>query len=668
MSKYTELVKELIKASQSYYIDNISLMSDYEFDMKMKELEAIELKQGFADPDSPTQNVGSDLIHSKEDNTHKRPMLSLSNTYTLEEVEKWYIDICNALHKNNVQTVVDLKYDGASAAIRYNNGKIIKSLSRGSKIVGEDMTDNISRCSKFWNKIDNFSGEVRGEVIINDKDFDIINNERLKLGKQQFQNARNLVSGSLKILDKNEFLERAPYIKFYAYWLEDSNNILYSEDLESLKSFGFNVGKYFVCKTFEDIKNAIIEIENLKINSKIPVAIDGAVIKIDNKRDWDVLGNTATAPRWAKAYKYHQQKETSKVVKIEFNTGRSGKCTPLIWFEPKLLDGSTVEKATMNNYDFYNNMNIAVGDTVEFQKAAAIIPQITKVINRPSDRVVVKFPTKCPSCGTKLEKRNEEHTDMFCNNELCPSRIVNQIINYTHMLEIDGFGEILTERLNENGYLNSISDLYRLKDNKIKISTLERLSEKTIKNLCENVEKQKTVEFWKVIAGLGIPNVGPKTAKALAKYFKTMKVLQSATSIELQSVEDIGEIVADSIVLYFRNNRKLIQELTDFGVNMSSENINEEKATIDLSEKSFCITGALSLTRDKYINLIESCGGKVVGGVSSKTSYLITNDKTTGTTKNKKAAELGIPILNEKELLEMCDALHLLKELESGGF
>lgn len=656
---YKSLKELLIKANDAYYKNNNPIMSDYEFDMKLKELEKMERLQGFSDDDSPTRRPGSDLENVDMTNRHGRPMLSLENTYSFEEIEKWYNDCIKATGDTKLEVIVDPKYDGGSGALRFNPSGLQKALTRGSGIEGEDITQNIKYCSdNVWSRKMAygmpFVGEVRGELIMTKDGFEELNKD----GK--YQNARNLLSGSLKLLDVYEFIPRAESIKFYAYWLEDSTNQTYEGDLTQLKMFGFDVGKYYVCHNLEEIKNAINELEVADLG----VALDGAVMKLNNKKYWSELGETSKFPRWARAYKYKQESTQTTIKKIEFWAGRTGKITPVAWFEPRFLDGSTIQKATLNNKDFYDAMDIAIGDTVSVQKAAAIIPQIISVDSRPSDRVKIPFPKKCPICGSKLVKHNEAHADWYCDNPDCSARIVDQIINYTHALEIDGFAEVIVERLYDAGLLNSITDLYKLKDHITEISKLERLSENLAKKLADNVEKSKSNDFWKLLAGLGIPNVGPKTAKVLSKKFKTMKILESSNKEDFLEIEDIGEIVSDSIINYFKTHKKLVQDLEAFGVNMSEKIADDNKPTISLVGKTFCITGALSLTRDVYINLIETCGGKVVSSVSKNTSYLITNDKTTGTNKNIKARQLGIPILNERELLEMCDALSLLKEIK----
>lgn len=653
---YKELKKLLIKANEAYYKNANPILSDFEFDSKLKELESIEKEQGYRDSDSPTIKPGSDLFTKNNENTHQRPMLSLENTYNEDEISKWYEDMQLATGESNPEVVVNPKWDGCSGAFRFGTSGLYKALTRGSGIVGEDMTANIKYCNenvwptKSYNGYP-FLGEVRGEVIMTKSGFDGLN------ATGNYQNARNLVSGTLKLLNIYDFIPRANAIKFYAYWLEESENTKYSDDLIMLSLYKFEVGPYYVCHSISEIKEAISKIETTEFD----VAIDGAVMKLNNKSYWKTIGSTSKFPRWAKAYKYKQESVETTINKIEFWVGRTGKITPVAWFKSVLLDGSTIQKATLNNKDFYESMNVAIGDIVEVQKAAAIIPQIVSVSYRPENRKIVKFPKVCPSCGSKLSKHNEDHADWYCDNSDCKSRIVDQIINYTHTLEIDGFAEIVVERLYNAGLLNSILDLYSLKDHKNEIAKLDRMSINIAEKLCNNIESSKTVEFWKILSGLGIPNVGPKTAKILSRKFKSIKVLEKLTIEELTEVEDIAKITATGINEYFKTHKQFIQDLILAGVVMEElTNEKSEKPKINLNGKTLCITGALSLKRETYIELIEACGGKVVSGVNKKTSYLITNNKFSGSSKNLAAQKLGIPILNENELLEMCDSLHLL--------
>lgn len=644
---YNKLKNLLIKANKAYYIDSNPIMSDYEFDMKLKELEAIEKEQGFSDSDSPTRSVGSDINnYDNKSNKHKRPMLSLENTFSIEDITKWYSDMIKLTGKKNLEVVVNPKWDGGSCANRYSNGIIKKALTRGDGEIGEDITENVSYlATNIW-PIKNFSGEARGELIMTNSGFDILNTN----GK--YQNARNLLSGSMKLLDKLEFSKRSLYIRFYAYWLEDSKNKTYLEDLRELEKY-FTVGPYYLCNSVESIIEAIEKIR--KDSKSFEVAIDGAVLKLNDKTLWEKIGSTSKFPRWARAFKYKQESIKSKVTKIEFWVGRTGKITPVCWFEPKKLDGSTIQKATLNNKDFYTAMDVAINDIVEVQKAAAIIPQIISV-EKSKDRKIIKFPTVCPCCGSPLKKHNDEHADYFCDNDNCQSRIVGKIINYTHSLEIDGFADIIVERLFENGFLSSIADLYNLKNHIEEISKLNRLSKDLAKKLCNNIEKSKNCEFWKVISGFGIPGVGPKTSKELANHFKNIDNLQNATIEDLISLKDIAEITADSIYSWFNDpaNKSLISKLKLENQKLHVDNNLAMNNNVDLLGKKFCITGVLSQPRSVYVKLIESNNGKIVNSVSKATDYLVTNDQNSGSSKNLAAKKLGIPILNETELLKLC--------------
>lgn len=661
--EYKELKEFLIKCSNSYYKDSISLISDYEFDMKMKELERLEEEQGYKDDDSPSNRVGSDLLKNPADeNIHKRPMLSLENTYSEDEVESWFSKLLSFTKTPSV--CVEPKIDGGSCAIRFRNGKVEKALTRGSGEVGEDITQNVSFLD-FSNISKNFSGEVRGELVITKEGFSFLNRNG------DYQNARNLLSGSMKLLDPEEFKQRAPHIVFIAYWNEEFPTKSHYRNIKALHDAGFTTTypDSKVVNSFSDLKKAIDFIEQNK--QDFFYEIDGAVMKLDNTELWEIIGSTAKAPRWAKAYKYKQEQVKTLVHDIRYEVGRTGKITPLCIFAPVTVDGSSISKATLNNKDFMDKMNIGKGDVIVVQKAACIIPQVVEVSDRSGRYEKAKFPSKCPVCGTKLVKYDESHADYYCPNVSCSARICDTILNFTHAMKIDGFAEIVIEKIHNARLLNSISDLYRLKDRKAKLLNLERFGEKMVDNLLANIESSKTQSLDKLIAGLSIRNVGPKLSKTLAKHFKSLKVLQSASKDELMEIDDIGEIVADSILDYFadQRNKVILKDLEDFGLKFEIDEVKVEgdKPNINLTGKVFCITGALSLKRETYIEMIEMLGGKVSGAVSNKTSYLITNDKTTNTKKNIAARQLGIPILNEEELLEMCQALHLMQLLKGGN-
>ncbi|MDD7736275.1 MAG: NAD-dependent DNA ligase LigA [Bacilli bacterium] len=644
---YNELVDQLIHYSESYYKANISLVSDEQFDMMLKQVEEIErLHPEWIRKDSPTLTPGSDLIDFSSSNTHEHPMLSLENTYNEEDVTKWYLKM-EEVTGPSPEVVLEYKFDGNSAGIRFSHGRVVKALTRGNGIVGEDITNNISTMEEF-NKIKStFNGEARGELIMSKEEFNRLNVD----GK--YANARNLASGTIKLLDVEEFKKRKLW--FFAYWLEGSKNKKHSQDLDLLKEMGFRTGDYFICHSLEELLQHIKEIGENK--DKLPFEIDGAVMKLNEKRYWEELGSTAKFPRYAKAYKYHQEVQETKVLNVTFQVGRSGKITPVASLEPVFIDGSTVSRATLNNVEFLKQIDVRENDFVYIQKAAAIIPQIIGVNleKRNQNSLEVSIPSSCPECGHHLVKDGDK-VDLFCPNEACPGRIIDKISYYTHVLEIDGFGDEIIERLHYLKYLNSIIDLYYLKDKREELITLDRFGEKSIDKLLKNIEESKKVPAEKLLAALGIKGIGPKIAKIIMKKHQSIDEVRNLTIEELSSIDGIGEIKASDVKKELEKEEtiSLIEKLKDLGVNMLATK-NEIYENSLVKGFSFCITGTLSLPRKEYENLIEKNGGKNVSSVTSKTSYLVTNDTTSGSSKNKKAQELGVKIISEDELRKMLD-------------
>lgn len=642
---YDRLIDDLLKYSRSYYKDNISLISDEQFDMMLKQAEKIEKEHpSWLRKDSPTLSPGSDLIIQDDSNVHNNPMLSLENTYNEEDVRKWYGKMEEVTSKNP-EVVVEYKFDGNSASIAFSHGNVIKALTRGNGLVGENITNNIKLMDEFYNISPSFNGECRGEIIMSKEEFSRLNNE----GK--YANARNLTSGTIKLLDEDEFKKR--HLWFYAYWLENSTNKKHSEDLDYLKNMGFRTGKYYLCHNIDEILEAINKIGEDKKN--LPIDIDGAVMKLNEKKYWEELGATSKFPRYAKAYKYSQEVAQTKVLSIDFQVGRSGKITPVATLEPVFIDGSTVSRATLNNVEFLKQIDVRVDDVVYIQKAAAIIPQIIGVnlLKRKTNSHFVEVPSICPECGSKLIK-HDDRVDLFCPNDLCPGRIIDKLLYYTHVLEIDGFGEEVIERLHYLKFLNSIIDLYHLKNHKDELISLDRLGEKSVEKLLDNIEKSKNQPSEKLLAALGIKGIGIKNSKVIMKKHQSIDELLSLKSEELSLIDGIGEVKANDIIIELEKDetKELINHLKNEGVNMIATK-NEINDNSLIANKSFCITGSLSLPRKEYEKLIEKNGGKNVSSVTKLTSYLVTNDTTSGSSKNVKAQSLGIPIINEDELKKM---------------
>lgn len=640
---YEALIDQLIRYSDSYYKDHVSLVSDAQFDMMLKQAEQIEKEHpDWVRKDSPTRQVGSDLSSSTQENRHGRPMLSLENTYNEEDVAKWYGNMCQ--YEDDPEIIVECKYDGNSASIRYQHGHIVKALTRGNGEVGEDITNNI-RCMEDTTKIaSHFSQETRGEIIMPKAEFARINVDG------RYANPRNLAAGTLKLLDTKEFKKRELW--FYAYWLEGSSNPTHSMDLEELKKAGFRVGTYYLCHGLKSVMDAIRQIE--KDAEHLPIEIDGAVMKLNDKSLWERIGSTAKFPRWAKAFKYQQEMATTLVESIEFQVGRTGKITPVANLKPVLIDGSTVSRATLNNEDFIREMDIRVGDTVYVHKAAAIIPEIIGVnLDLSRGEHVTNFPRVCPECGTPLVREKEE-ANYFCHNEKCPARIIDQLSYFTHTLEIDGFGDEILERFHHEGYLNSILDLYLLGSHREELIAFDRMGEKSVDKLLRNVENSKSQPAEKLLAALGIRGIGQKMAKVIKKGYQNIWELLQLSDVEFQNIPGIGEIKASDMYrqLHKEETIQLLQELERLGVNFAFS-VDETAVNENVKGKSFCITGALSRPRKEYEALIEQNGGSNVSSVTSKTSYLVTNDTTSGSSKNKKAKELSIPVITEEQLQEL---------------
>lgn len=630
-NNYKTLKEDLIKASFFYYKKGISIMSDYEFDMKLKQLEQMEEEQGFRDEDSPTKAPGSDLS-SDLSAKHKRPMLSLENTYNKEDVADWFRKIEEFTDRPIV--TIEFKYDGCSASIFFENGKVVKALTRGDGVVGEDITRNVQLLD--WSKINpNFSGEVRGELIFSKEGFKELNKD----GK--YQNARNLMSGTMKLLDEDTFKQRAPHVLFCAYWLENSGLNSHYECLDVLQEAGFYIYAYFVTGNLKDCMGFINEIEENKNN--LPFEIDGAVLKLDNMKLWNKMGSTSKFPRYAKAYKFQQEEVLTKLLGVTYQVGRTGKVTPVAELEPVFLDGSEISRATLNNEDFIKDLDLHEDDYVYIHKAAAIIPEIISVeLSKRTSENKISFITKCPCCGTDLI-REENCAATVCPNRNCDARVVTSINYFCKMMEIDCLAETTIEKLHEEDLLNSFWDLYKLKNHKIE--NIDRLGNKIAEKILLNIENSKAQYDYKFLAALGIPSVGKKLAKDLTDHYGNLENLFNTNYEELISIEGISDITANKIIQYFKDYGYELSYLEHYEFNLKHEGKEqvEEKLT-------FVITGSLSVPRKEIELLIESKGHKCSSSVSSNTNYVVTNDSSGNSSKLKSARKLNIPIITEEEL------------------
>ncbi|MCU0413803.1 MAG: NAD-dependent DNA ligase LigA [Ignavibacteriaceae bacterium] len=664
IEKRIEDLKEQIREHDyKYYVLAQPAISDEQYDKLLKELEALEKEHPeLITTDSPTQRVGSDLTKDFKPVEHKIPMLSLSNTYSEEELFDFDRRVKDGLDENEkVEYLVELKIDGASVSINYVNGLLKTAATRGDGTIGEEITNNVRTIKSVPLKIKKDKSipyklidfEVRGEIFMNIADFEKLNKEREKKGEKTFANPRNSTAGTLKLQDPR-IVARRP-LNTFTYSLISSGDELKSqeENLLILRKLGFKVNEHFKkCKSIEEVIRVCKEFEILR--EKLKYEIDGAVIKVNSLNQQEILGSIAKAPRWAVAFKF-KSKQTFTIVKsITWQVGRTGAVTPVAELEPKLLAGSTISRATLHNFDEIGRKDIRVGDTVTIEKGGDVIPKVVEVIlkERPANSKKTKPPEKCPTCGSKLFKPEGE-VAFYCENSECPDQIKGRLEHFASRgaMDIEGLGESLIDLFVEKGFLKTYSDIYKLKNFKNDLVAIERLGEKSISNLLESIERSKEKPFDKVLFALGIRYVGSGAAKKLAAHFKSLDSLMSATEEQITEVYEIGESISKSVIKFFSDshNKKIIEELKKAGLKFSFT----EAKTIIVGDnffkgKSFVLTGTLtSFTREQAEEKITDYGGNVTSSVSKKTDYVLAGEK--AGSKLDKAKTLGIKILDEIE-------------------
>ncbi len=654
-----ELVELLNRYNHEYYILDKPSVDDYEYDRLMQELIKLEKKTSYIRKDSPTERVGSTVISSFEKVTHKLPMLSLGNVFNEDEIVKF--DERIKKEGFNPKYVVELKIDGLAISLIYENGLLVRGVTRGDGIVGEDITHNVKTIKDIPLKLNkNVDIDVRGEIYINKKEFERVNKLREKEGLSLFQNCRNLASGTVRSLDSSIAKERC--LNNFIYHLpnpKDYNIYSHEKALEFMSELGFVVNKNR--KVCDNIGEVIAFIkETTEKRSNLPYDIDGMVIKVDDILMQEALGYTAKSPKWATAYKFPAEEVVTKLADIIFTVGRTGKITPNAVLEPVKVAGSTISRATLHNEDFIKEKDIKIGDYVVIRKAGDVIPEVVSVkLDRRENVKEFNMINKCPVCNSNLiKKENEAH--YFCLNENCDARNIEKIIHFASRtaMNIDGLGERIAEDFYNFGYLKSIKDIYLLKNYKEELMELEGFGEKSINNLLQAIENSKNNSLEKLLFGLGIRHFGSKSALILAKNYPNIDLLKNVSVEELTKINDIGEIMALSIYDYFHNenNLNLIEELKSLGLNMKylGSKINKKETFAD---KKFVITGTISfIARDRLKELIESYGGKCIDSVSKKTDVVIVGD--TPGSKFDKAKELSIEIWNEgmlKSKLEEVD-------------
>ena len=653
-----ELREKLNYLNHQYYVEAKPIVSDYEFDTLMRELQDLEaLHPEFDDPNSPTRRVGSDLTNAFQSVQHAYPMLSLSNTYSLEELHEW-IDKLKKEVGDEIEFDCELKYDGTAISLTYENDRLVRAVTRGDGTRGDDVTENVRTIGSVPLQLLTPSGlpsfEVRGEIFMTSTTFDRLNKEREESGEQLFANPRNAAAGTLKLQQSKIVAKRD--LQFIAYQLEGRNLPFesHSQSMDNLRQWGFPVSSAaLTCKKREDIDKYINHWDEERHNITEP--IDGVVIKVNHYALRRALGRTSKAPKWAVAYKFKAEQALTELQSVTFQVGRTGAITPVANLAPVHLAGTTVKRATLHNADQIEALDLRVGDMVYVEKGGEIIPKVTGVelSQRPADSRPLEYITTCPECGTELV-RYEGEAKHYCPNQSgCRPQILGRIIHFIRRkaMNIETLGEETIELLFDSGLISCLADLYDLRAEQLAV--LPRLGEKSAANIIQSIRNSTQVPFHRVLFALGIRFVGETTAKYLAAHFRSMDAVMSATREELIEAEEVGAKIADSIVDYFADeqNRAIIEHLRSAGLQF----VAEQKSTLSdsLAGLTFVISGSFANhSRDELKAMIEAHGGKNLAAVSSNTNFLLAGDKI-GPAKLQKATKLGVKIISEQEFIEM---------------
>ena len=661
VEKKIEALREKIRHHEYlYYVVDNPEISDAEFDKLMRELKDLEAEHPeLITPDSPTQRVGGKPREGFVKVPHSSPMLSLDNTYNEEELRDWERRVHELSGQSDVDYVCELKLDGMSLALIYEDGKLVRGITRGDGSVGEDVTLNVRTVRSIPLSIPkeklkkagipaNF--EARGELLMPTAAFKKVNEERERKGLATFANPRNFTAGTVRQLDANITAERR--MDFFPYILLENGRTYFDrhwKTLEALDAAGFKVNQNR--KLVRGIDEAWTFIQQWEAKrDSLPYEIDGIVIKVDRTALQDELGFTGKAPRWAIAYKYAARAGITKLEDIRVQVGRTGKLTPVAMLAPVLIGGTTVRNATLHNMDEIERLGVKIGDWVQVERGGDVIPKVVKVIedkDHPRGTRVFEMPEKCPVCGTKVV-RTEGEVDYRCVNANCPAKLRETILHFASrgVMNIDGMGDALVNQLTERGLVKNVADIYKM--TKDDLLSLERMGDKSAQNILDEIEASKKLPLERVIYGLGIRMVGERTAQFLAEHFGSMEALETASVEELQDVNEVGPRIAESIVEFFSiaANRKLVERLREAGLTLIGQ--KKQRGT-KLVGKTFVLTGTLAhFTRDEAKKMIEDAGGKVTGSVSKKTDYVVAGAD--AGSKLDKAKELGVKVIEEEEL------------------
>ncbi|WP_302024738.1 NAD-dependent DNA ligase LigA [uncultured Prevotella sp.] len=657
-----QLRKELHEHNYKYYVLNQPEISDQEFDFMMKELQELEARhEDMFDPNSPTQRVGSDINQEFTQVTHKYPMLSLANTYSQEEVADFYNSVKKGLNGEDFEICCELKYDGLSISLTYEDGKLVRGVTRGDGVHGDDVTANVKTIRSIplvlkdgdWPK----EFEIRGEILMPWNVFERLNQEREAAEEPLFANPRNAASGTLK--SQNSALVASRNLDAYLYYLlgDELPGDGHYENLEKAREWGFKISEGMrKVKTLQEIYDFIDYWDAER--KKLPVATDGIVLKVNSLRQQRALGYTAKNPRWAIAYKFKAERACTRLNEVTFQVGRTGAVTPVANMEPVQLAGTTVRRATLNNEDFIRSLDLHIGDYVYVEKGGEIIPKIVGVDieQRPIIAQPVTFVTHCPECGAKLV-RYEGEAAYYCPNDAgCPPQIKGRIEHFISRkaMNIDSIGPETVDDFYRHGLVRNVADLYDIEVQQI---NGDGSRQKSAEKIVNGIEASKQVPFERVVFALGIRFVGETTARLLARHFKTIDALAAASLQDLLEVEGVGEVIAKSVMTYFRNpvTMQIVERLRGYGLQMALSEEQMSSATDKLAGKSIVISGVFAHhSRDEYKQMIEQNGGKNVGSISGKTSFILAGENM-GPAKLQKAEKLGIQIVDEETFLKMIE-------------
>ncbi len=657
-----QLRKDLQEHNYKYYVLNQPSISDQDFDFMMHELQDLEARHPeMADPDSPTQRVGSDISTEFKQVAHKYPMLSLSNTYNEQDVADFYESVRKGLGGEDFEICCEMKYDGLSISLTYVDGRLVQGVTRGDGVHGDDVTANVRTIRSIplvlkdgdWPR----EFEIRGEILLPWKEFERLNAEREAAEEQLFANPRNAASGTLKSLNPAVAAER--HLDAYLYYLlgDGINGDGHYENLTRAKAWGFKISEGMrKVKTLQEIYDFINYWDTERKN--LPVATDGIVLKVNSLRQQRALGYTAKSPRWAIAYKFKAERECTRLNEVTYQVGRTGQITPVANMEPVQLAGTTVRRATLNNEDFIRSLDLHEGDYVFVEKGGEIIPKIVGVdtSRRDTQAQPVQFISRCPECGAELVRYEGEAAHYCPNDAGCPPQIKGRIEHFISRkaMNIDSLGPETVDEYYRRGLIRNVADLYDIRVEQI---NGDGSRQKSAQKVVDGIAASRQVPFERVVFALGIRFVGETSARLLARKFKNIDALSSATLQQLTDVDGIGEVIAKSVITYFANpvNREIVSRLRGYGLQMSLSEEQIQSAGNKLEGKSIVISGVFARhSRDEYKRIIEENGGKNVGSISGKTSFILAGDNM-GPAKLQKAEKLGVPIVDEETFLSMIE-------------